>query len=144
MIPIRGIDHVVLRVRDLDRMVAFYRDALGCEVVWTRPDLGMVHVRAGDALIDLVTHDGPVGGSARGAPTRDGHNMGHLCLRVDPFDTAAIVAHLAAHAVEAGEVRERFGAGGVGPSIYLDDPEGNTVELKGPAHAWPAAARRPR
>ncbi|MCL4800266.1 MAG: VOC family protein [Burkholderiales bacterium] len=142
MIPIRGIDHVVLRVRDLERMVAFYRDALGCEVVWRRPELGMVHVRAGGALIDLVTHDGPVGGRGRGAPSRDGHNMDHLCLRVDPFDAGAIAAHLAAHGVKAGEVRERFGAEGEGPSIYLDDPEGNTVELKGPARTWPAAARR--
>jgi catechol 2,3-dioxygenase-like lactoylglutathione lyase family enzyme len=144
MIPIRAIDHVVLRVRNLERMIAFYRDALGCELVWRRPELGMVHMRVGTGLIDLVTLDGPVGSRGGAAPGREGHNMDHLCLRVDPFDADAILAHLAAHGVKAGEVRQRFGAEGEGPSIYLDDPDGNMVELKGPALRWPEEARAPR
>lgn len=141
MIPIRAIDHVVLRVHDLERMIAFYRDALGCELVWRRPELGMVHLRVGSGLIDLVTLDGRVGRRGGAGPGREGHNMDHLCLQVDPFDAEAILAHLAAHGVPAGAVETRFGAEGEGPSIYVEDPEGNTVELKGPAQVWPEAAR---
>ena len=143
MIRIRDIDHVVLRVRDLERMIAFYRDVLGCDVVWRRPDLGLVHLRAGAALIDLVTFDGPVGGRGGAAPGQAGRNLDHLCLRVDPFDASAILAHLAAHGVKADAMDERFGAEGEGASLYIDDPEGNIVELKGPAVRWPDNVPRP-
>jgi catechol 2,3-dioxygenase-like lactoylglutathione lyase family enzyme len=63
--------------------------------------------------------------------------MDHFCLRVDPWDADAIRAHLLAHGVEPGPVAQRFGAEGQGPSLYLQDPEGNTVELKGPPNAVP-------
>lgn len=133
MIRVRDIDHVVLRVSDLERMIAFYRDVLGCAVARRRDDLGLVHLRAGRAMIDLVPVDGPLGRPGGAAPGREGRNMDHVCLRVEPFDEAAIVAHLAAHGVRVGEVRARFGAEGEGTSIYLWDPEENVVELKGPA-----------
>ena len=61
--------------------------------------------------------------------------MDHVCLRVDPFDAAAIAAFLRAQGIDPGEVAPRFGAEGSGPSLYLADPEGNTVELKGPPAA---------
>jgi glyoxylase I family protein len=133
MLKIRGIDHVVLRVRDLDAMVRFYCDVLGAAHVAHRPEFGMVHLRAGCSLIDLVAAGGPLGKPGGAPPGREGRNMDHLCLRVEPFDQAAIVAHLASHGVRVGEIHERFGAEGTGVSIYLTDPEGNVVELKGPS-----------
>lgn len=137
-LPIRGLDHLVLRIRDEQAMLAFYCEALGCELEKRQDELGLIQLRAGDALIDLVPVDGPLGRHGGPAPhsgasqARDGHNLDHFCLRLAPFDEAAIRRHLAAHGVEAGETRRRYGAEGYGPSIYLQDPEGNTVELKGP------------
>src|SRR5690349_12831608 len=63
----------------------------------------------------------------------EGRNLDHFCFRVEPFDKEAIVAHLEKCGVEVGEIRPRFGAEGSGVSIYLTDPEGNLVELKGPS-----------
>ncbi|HEX7052877.1 MAG TPA: VOC family protein [Burkholderiales bacterium] len=132
-LELRAIDHVVLRVRDIEAMRRFYCDVLGCSHVAYRPKLGMSHLRAGASMIDLVSVDGPLGRAGGAAPGREGRNLDHLCLRVEPFDREAIVAHLRSHAVAVGEIRERFGAEGNGVSIYLHDPEGNLVELKGPS-----------
>jgi hypothetical protein len=63
--------------------------------------------------------------------------MDHLCLRVEPFDQEEIVSHLKGHGVAIGEIRNRYGAEGNGVSIYLTDPEGNMVELKGPSDGKP-------
>lgn len=140
MISIREIDHVVLRVRDIDAMRGFYCDVLGATHVAYRPEFGMSHLKVGSAMIDLITVDGKLGKAGGGAPGREGRNMDHLCLRVEPFDQEAIVAHLRRHGVEAGEIRRRYGAEGNGISIYLADPEGNTVELKGPSDGQPPPA----
>jgi catechol 2,3-dioxygenase-like lactoylglutathione lyase family enzyme len=129
---IREIDHLVLRVVDLDRMLRFYGDALGCSVERRQDAIGLVQLRAGRSLIDLVPVDGKLGRAGGAAPGAEGRNLDHLCLRVEPFDAAAIQRHLAAHGVDAGAVESRYGAEGEGPSIYLADPEGNVVELKGP------------
>ena len=131
MFKIRDIDHVVLRVTDLERMISFYCDALGCTVHWRRPDLGLVHLRAGNAMIDLVPVDGPLGKKGGAAPGSQARNMDHFCVRVEPFDVDAIVRHLQAHGARTGEIRPRFGAQGEGVSIYVFDPEDNLVELKG-------------
>ena len=131
-ITIRGLDHLVLRVVDLDRMLRFYCDALGCRVERRLDDIGLVQLRAGAALIDLVPVDGKLGGQGGAAPGREGRNLDHFCLRVEPFDADAIRAHLAAHGIAAGPLERRYGAEGDGPSIYVTDPEGNVVELKGP------------
>ena len=132
MIRIRGIDHVVIRARDVERMIAFYRDVLGCAVERRVDDLGLVQLRAGSALIDLVDVAGTIGREGGAAPGAEGRNMDHLCLRLEDFDAAALRAHLESHGVAPGEVVRRYGAEGNGPSIYISDPEGNTVELKGP------------
>lgn len=129
MLHIRGIDHVVLRVRDLDRMLAFYRDVLGCDVE-RRLDSGLTQLRAGDSLIDLV----PIGEGEEGASDA-GRNLDHFCLRVEPFDEDAILDRLEQYGHAPGPVEERYGAHGFGPSIYVDDPEGNRLELKGPPPA---------
>ncbi|KVE33410.1 VOC family protein [Burkholderia sp. TSV86] len=131
---IREIDHVVLRVTDLETMTRFYCDALGCHVEKVQPDLGLVQLRAGKSLIDLLAL-GASGGSPHDCAPGQGHNMDHLCLRVEPFDAAALRAHLAAHGARPGDAERRYGADGYGPSIYLYDPEGNMVELKGPPQA---------
>ena len=136
-ISLQGIDHVVLRVQDLDAVRRFYCDVLGATHVAYRAEFGMSHLRAGAALIDLVAVQGKLGQAGGAAPGTEGRNMDHLCLRVEPFNQEAIVAHLQAHGVAIGEIRRRFGAEGNGISIYVQDPEGNTVELKGPSDGMP-------
>lgn len=136
MLPfsVQRIDHLVLRVQDTERSIAFYRDLLGVELVKRRDDLGLVHLRAGVSMIDLVAVDGPLGREGGAAAGAAGRNLDHLCLRIEPFDAAAILAHLDAHGVQhSAKVQVNFGAEGSGPSIYCSDPDGNAVELKGPA-----------
>ncbi|WP_411851242.1 VOC family protein [Stenotrophomonas sp. LGBM10] len=131
---IQRIDHVVLRVSDLPRAVLFYRDVLGCTVARERPSLGMVHLRAGASMIDLVSIDGVLGKPGGPAAGAQGRNVDHLCLRVDPFNEANLRAHLQMHDVTVdGPAESNFGAEGDGPSLYVHDPDGNGVELKGPA-----------
>ena len=132
MIQILGLDHIVLRVRDMPRMVRFYCEVLGCGVDRVREELGMTHLRAGEAMIDLVAVDGELGRRGGAPAGEEGRNVDHFCLRIEPFDAAALVSHLASHGIAAGEIKSRYGAEGTGPSLYLNDPEGNVVELKGP------------
>ena len=126
-VRILGIDHVVLRVADMERALHFYCDVLGCAEERHVEGIGLVQLRAGRSLIDLIEAAAP--GSADGEAAR---NMDHFALRIETFDEAALVAHLEAHDVEVGETVERYGAEGNGPSVYIQDPDGNTVELKGP------------
>jgi glyoxylase I family protein len=128
-----GFDHIVLRIVDKEKMIAFYRDVLGCSVDWDRPELGLTHIRVGASLIDLVTVDGKLGSLGGAAPGPEGRNLDHFALAVRPFDEATIRAHLAAHDVAITDEGSRYGAEGEGPSLYILDPEGNTVELKGPS-----------
>lgn len=129
---VRRIDHVVLRCRDVGAMVAFYREVLGCSLEKVQEEFGLTQLRAGEALIDLVDIDGPLGRKGGAPAGTEGRNMDHFCLRVEPWDEAAIRAALAAAGVVVGEQGRRYGAEGYGPSIYVGDPEGNVVELKGP------------
>ena len=131
------IDHVVLRVRDMAAIEAFYCDVLGCNVERRQEQIGLVQLRAGNSLIDLVDVDGKIGRTGGAAPAAEGRNMDHLCLRADPFDRDAILKHLQAHGVRIAEFGVRYGAEGEGPSQYLFDPEGNMVELKGPPDEVP-------
>jgi len=120
-----GLDHVVLRARDQAALEKFYTEVLGCSLGLRQGTLAQL--RAGRTLIDIVPDDEAVASSRMA-----GANLDHLCLRVEPFDAAAIARHLAAHGVACGEEAARYGAEGRGPSVYLNDPEGNGVELKGP------------
>jgi glyoxylase I family protein len=123
-----GIDHIVLRAIDPTKLERFYLDAMGLRL--DRREGKLAQLRAGDALIDIVPadYDGPAGGSS----STGGANLDLLCLRVEPFDGAAIAKHLAGQGVACGAETLRYGAEGNGPSIYLRDPEGNGIELKGP------------
>ena len=136
MIHIRDIDHIVLRVVDLQGMLSFYTEVLGCSIERRQDEIGLVQLRAGRSLVDLVPVDGKLGRAGGAAPGAEARNVDHFCFRVEPFDAEAIRQHLVANGVHAGDVESRYGAEGEGPSIYLSDPEGNTVELKGPA--WPS------
>ena len=130
---ISQIDHVVLRASDPQRLIAFYCDVLGCSLEHEQPAIGLWHLRAGSALIDIMDRSGKLAADGDLEPLRPRRNLDHLCLRIDPFDAEAILAHLAAHDVAVQPPASRYGAGGEGPSIYLFDPEGNMVELKGGA-----------
>jgi glyoxylase I family protein len=133
MIQIRELDHVVIRARDAGAMVAFYCDVLGCVVERrTSPEFGLVQLRAGSSLIDIVAVESKLGRTGGAAPGEDGRNMDHFCVRVEPFREEAIREHLARYSVVGSKLETRYGAEGNGPSIYIQDPEGNTVELKGP------------
>src|SRR5260370_28089042 len=120
---VMGLDHVVLRVADIDRAITFYEQVLGLHVERRLAEIGLVQLRAGSAMIDLVP---------RTEDEDDGRNMDHFAVRIAEMDVAALTAHLTRHGIDAGEVRRRYGAEGYGPSIYITDPDGNTVELKGP------------
>lgn len=135
MIRIREIDHLVLRVVDIDRMLRFYCEALGCTIERRVDSIGLVQLRAGRSLLDLVPVDGELGRAGGAAPGKQGRNLDHFCFRLESFDEGAIRNQLAAHGVAAGAVESRYGAEGKGPSLYVTDPEGNVVELKGPPDA---------
>ncbi|HKD24018.1 MAG TPA: VOC family protein [Rhizomicrobium sp.] len=134
MVPfeLRAIDHVVLRIADLGKSLAFYGDVLGCTIDNRQDAIGLVQLRAGRSLIDLVPLDGLLGRKGGAAPAREGRNVDHFALQIAPFDEAAIRAHLARHGVSIVEAGQRYGAEGDGPSVYVTDPDGNVVELKGP------------
>jgi glyoxylase I family protein len=134
VITIQNIDHVVLRVSDLDKVARFYIDVLGARWEKKQEAIGLYQLRAGTSLIDLVPVDGKLGRMGGAAPGEGGRNVDHICFRVLPWDGEAILAHLAGHGMEA-EIVSRYGADGDGPSIYLADPEGNHLELKGPPWA---------
>jgi glyoxylase I family protein len=133
VIHIQGIDHLVLRAIHIEKMLSFYCNALGCTVERRQDEIGLIQLRAGSSMIDLVPIDGRLGKAGGAAPGREAKNLDHFCLRVEPFNERSIRDHLLRHGFEAGPVESRFGAEGEGPSIYLTDPDGNVVELKGPA-----------
>lgn len=125
-VRVTGLDHVVLRVGDLQRSIDFYGTVLGCPIERTLEQPKLVQLRAGTSMIDLVP------GAPGEEPVR---NMDHFAIRVERMDVEAIQAHLKRHGIDPGEVRRRYGAEGYGSSIYISDPDGNTVELKGPPEA---------
>jgi glyoxylase I family protein len=134
VIRLAAIDHVVFRVADLDAALRFYTEVLGATVEKVQEGIGLWQLRAGTSLIDLVPLGGPLGRMGGAGPAGEGRNVDHVCFRVLPWDEAAILAHLAGHGI-AAEVARRYGAEGDGPSIYLTDPDGNGLELKGPPAA---------
>lgn len=131
MLTVTGLDHLVLRVKDLPAMLAFYVDVLGCPVERRNDELGLIQLRAGTSLIDLVPVDGRLGRAGGAEPGAEGRNLDHFCLRIEGFDLEAVRRHLEAHGVAVGESGLRYGAGGEGVSVYLSDPDGNGLELRG-------------
>ena len=127
------IDHLVIRARDLEAMIRFYVDVVGCTLDRRVDTLGLVHLGAGSSMLDLVAVDGELGRAGGAPPGDEGRNLDHLCLRIEPFDVDEIARHFARHGVALSPVYENYGAEGTGPSIYFKDPDGNTIELKGSA-----------
>lgn len=131
---VQRLDHLVLRVRDLARSLQFYQQVLGCTVARERPDLGLVHLRLGVSMLDLISLDGPLGARGGTGLAKDSHNLDHFCVRIEPFDEASLLAFLAQQRVEVlAPASINYGAEGEGWSVYIRDPDGNVVELKGPA-----------
>ncbi len=131
-IALAGLDHIVLRSADPARLERFYVGALGCTVEKRQPAFHLTQLRAGDSLIDIVDARA-LKLAVPGATPAAARNLEHFCLRLKSWDAEAIAAHLRRHGIEPGEVRNRYGAEGEGPSLYFADPDGNTVELKSPA-----------
>lgn len=137
MLNIVAIDHVVFRVRDAPAMLRFYQGVLGAKLERRLEEHGLHQLRIGSALIDLVEVRGGLGREDRAAPGEGGRNVDHVCFQVLPWDGKAVLAHLAAHGMTGARISTRYGAQGFGPSIYIADPEGNTIELKGPPDSCP-------
>jgi len=131
-VNIRMIDHVVVRTADLSKMIDFYCNVLGCRLERGPGEIGLAQLRAGNSLIDILDMAGPLGRPCGRVPDAQAQNMDHFCIQVEPWDVEAIRAHLRTHGVETGDLVTRYGALGSGPSLYIEDPEGNKVELKGP------------
>ena len=131
---LEGLDHVVLLVGDMEAARDFYCGVLGCTVDRELPQYGMLQLRAGAALVDLVDTGSDAGSWAR-PDVAGGRNLDHVCLATGPWDEAELRAHLAAHGVAIVEEGIRYGARGEGLSFYVRDPFGNMIELKGPPSA---------
>ena len=129
---IQNLDHVVIRVRDQNLMTKFFCEVLGCSIERSIDDAGINQLRAGASLIDLVSIENSIQPKHGAHSDYEGHNMDHFCIRIEPFDEKVLLDHLQDHGIKTGPVEKRYGAEGLGPSIYLHDPEGNRIELKGP------------
>ena len=131
MIRIRMIDHIVLRTNRLADMIHFYTNVLGCKLERTLPaGTGLTQLRAGQSLIDIVDVDSELGRVGGGPPTATENNLDHFCLQIEAIEQHQLSDWLVTHGIEASEFEVRYGAEGFGPSIYILDPDGNTVELR--------------
>jgi len=131
MIRIQKIDHLVLRSSNVAAMVRFYREVLGCEVERELPaEIGLTQLRAGDALIDIVAVDSKLGRAGGAPPGPTGNNVDHFCLELQTIGEQELRDWLESRGVACGSFETRYGSGGFGPSVYIEDPDGNTVELR--------------
>jgi catechol-2,3-dioxygenase len=131
MFEVMAIDHIVLRTGKLKEMLYFYTDVLGCKIEREiSSEFGLTQVRAGNALIDLVDVESELGRKGGGAPTATENNLDHFCLQLKSMSNEDILRHLESFDIEVGEFSNRYGAQGYGQSIYINDPEGNVVELR--------------
>ena len=124
-IQVRGVGHVVLKVRDLERAAAFYRDVIGLTEVARLPQMKMAFFSAtGANHHDLAVLE--VGRDAA-APARAAVGLYHVALKIGDRleDLRAAKAHLEAHGVQILGIRDHR----VSQSIYLNDPDGNGLEL---------------
>ena len=103
-------------------MERFYVDVLGCAVERRLEAIGLVQLRCGRSLLDLL----PDATSGPRTP-----NVDHVCLGIDAADVDALRGYLEAHGVEVvGGPAWVYGARGTGTSLYVRDPERNLIELK--------------
>ena len=126
-----GIDHIVLRVHQLQPMLEFYQNVLGCKLVRSNEKIGLYQLSAGASMIDLIPVDMELGKKGGEPPGLEGHNVDHIALKVYPFEEEEIKNYLSSKNLKMSKIETRFGAEGSGPSVYVEDPEGNSIELKG-------------
>ena len=131
-INVIGLDHVVLRVQDIATSLKWYKSVLGCIEERVVPQLGLYQLRLGVALIDLVPVNGSLGKMGGGPPTKKRRNMDHFAIQLLSFEEKKIRLHLSRLGVLPGDIERRYGSLGHGPSMYISDPDGNIIELKGP------------
>ena len=131
MIEIIGIDHLVLRTTKLKEMLTFYCDILGCTIArQTNDQLGLTQLRACNALIDLVDVNSQLGKLGGGPPSLTENNLDHFCLQLKAISPQVLTKHLMNFGLTLEDFSLRYGAQGFGQSLYIEDPEGNVVELK--------------
>jgi glyoxylase I family protein len=131
MIKPLAIDHIVLRTEHYRELINFYCDIIGCSLEReTSAKFGLTQLRAGNALIDIVDVTGELGKAGGAAPGPAGNNLDHFCLQIEPFDEAELIHYLQSHDIGCDEFHERNGAQGMGRSLYINDIDGNTVELR--------------
>ncbi|MFT7246969.1 MAG: glyoxylase I family protein [Candidatus Azotimanducaceae bacterium] len=131
MFKVAGIDHIVLRTANKQALMNFYEGILGCEIERdTSIEMGLTQLRAGNALIDIVAVDSKLGSMGGPAPSAQGNNLDHFCLQLEPVTEEDIRSHLVSHGITVGDFADRYGAEGQGKSIYIEDPDGNVVELR--------------
>ena len=127
----KRIDHIVLRTDRYRELIDFYCDVLGCTLEReTSDEVGLTQLRAGDSLIDIVNVVGELGKAGGPSPNEEGNNVDHFCLQIEPVGEEALKAYLRENGVTVEEYQDRYGAQGLGRSIYLKDIAGNTVELR--------------
>ena len=122
MFSIKSIDHIVLRTDRFEKMLKFYCNVLGGTVEKEQPALRLTQIRMGDNLVDLVEVDNPL--------VENNPNLDHFCLRISPFDLETLTKYLEQHNITITEQGMRYGAQGMGYSIYIKDPQGNGIELR--------------
>lgn len=123
MFQLVGLDHIVLNTSNSTAMVDFYCNILGCHVEKIQEEIGLIQLRAGDSLIDLFK-------STENLSQSKVKNLNHFCLRVDPFIDEELKEYFTKNKIPILEYGKRYGAQGVGYSIYIHDPDDNTIELK--------------
>src|SRR5271155_403213 len=122
-LKVAELDHVVLRCRDQERAYDFYTRILGLKEERRIAQIGLIQLRAGRSMIDLVPASGP--------RVETGLNVAHVCIGIEARDLNEVATYLRGQSVEVmGEPATRYGARGSGLSIYVRDTEGNVVELK--------------
>ena len=116
-----GLDHVVLEIADMEASLAFYQGVLGLEALrldeFRSGQVGFVSMRAGGSLVDLLPSERP------------GPGPHHICIEFGE-GIEVLVQHLAVHGINVEEAEWRYGARGMGKSVYVKDPDGHVVELR--------------
>jgi len=125
------IDHIVLRTQNVESMVRFYSKVLACGVERTMPpETGLIQLRAGQSLIDIVAVDSELGRAGGGPPSPSENNLDHFCLQIESISENDLYSWLELQGVDSGGFETRDGAEGFGPSVYINDPDGNIIELR--------------
>lgn len=137
-IKIECLDHVVLSVQSIEKMLPFYCDVLGFELTQQNEDGKFAQLCAGNAIVDMLKRRGTPSDDPESTARKNERNMDHFALRLEAFEEDSLRDHLAQFGIDAGKLWRNDGPDGH-YSFYIQDPEGNDIELKG----WPATSVMP-